>query len=286
MSITRAERETWLQFIERNIRVAPQDLDEGIGTVYERVVIDDYFRRLQRSRGIDTVLESPADGVTGVPGINSLEFVRNGGRVWLTNPSQMMLDSALDVWKGLGLVDQAQFSRCPVDDTPFEDGMFDLVWNYCVFERFHDPSPLVREMKRVSRKYVLIMTQNAHNFGTVFHRTYHRLADLEWDHGETRQMTFRAIRRAIREQDLVIEEEGAVDIPPWMDTWDMPLRGVLKEILAAVGRDWDWKIEDSDEVDEEEPSWLMDFLCSLEESLPEWFRRYQAHHLYVLARKA
>ena len=79
MGITSKERDTVLRFIERNVRVAPRDLDEGIGTVYERVVIDDYFRDLQKRCNLKNILENPADGVTGVPGMNSLEFARNGG---------------------------------------------------------------------------------------------------------------------------------------------------------------------------------------------------------------
>lgn len=285
MSIDVKERDTLVRFIECNVGVAPRDLDEGIGTVYERVVIDDYFRQLQAERGIRTVLESPADGVTGVAGINSLEFPRNGGTVWLANPSQQMLDNARRVWKQQGLIDRAHFTHCEVDDTPFDDDAFDLVWNYCMFERFRDPAPLVAEMKRISRRYVLIMTQNVYNLGTLFHKVYHAMCDLEWDHGYGRQMTLGAIRRAMLDQGLHIEEEGSIDIPPWMDTWDMPLRGVLKQLLAVVGKKWEWKIETQGASGNGATSWTVNFLRGLEANLPEWFRQFQAHHLYVLAQK-
>src|SRR3954468_5747717 len=74
-----SDRETLIRFVERNVTLAPRDMDEGIGTVYERVLIDEYLKRLQVTHSIQTVLESPADGVTGVPGVMSLEFARNGG---------------------------------------------------------------------------------------------------------------------------------------------------------------------------------------------------------------
>jgi len=285
MSIDMKERDALLRFIERNVSMSPQDLDEGIGTVYERVVIDDYFRRLQAERGIHTVLESPADGVTGVPGINSLEFARNGGEVWLTNPSQKMLDGARPVWEQHGLVDSVHFARCQVDSTPFDDGAFDLVWNYCMFERFRDATSLVSEMKRVSRRYVMIMTQNSRNFGTPIHKIYHAVCDLEWDHGYDCWMTLGAIREAVLDQGLHVEEEGAIDIPPWMDTWDMPLRGVLKRLLATFGQEWHWRTETGQTSRNSGNSRTVDFLRSVEMNLPEWFRRFQAHHLYVLARK-
>jgi hypothetical protein len=279
------ERDILLRFIERNVSVAPRNLDEGIGTVYERVVIDDYFREMQARLGIRTVLETPADGVTGVPGINSLEFARNGGQVYLANPSQKMLDGARPIWEQQRLIDRAHFTRCEVDDLPYEDNQFDLVWNYCMFERFADPSPVVAEMKRVSSRYVLLMTQNVYNFGTVFHTAYHKMCDLEWDHGYGRQMTFGAIRKALRDQGMELIEEGTVDVPPWLDTWDMPLRGVLKQLLGAVGKKWEWKIESQGMPQGGEPPRMVSFVREIEHNLPDWFRRSQAHHLYVLARK-
>ncbi len=285
MSISPRERDTLVRFIERNVSAAPRNLDEGIGTVYERVVIDDYFRRLQAERQILTVLENPADGVTGVPGINSMEFARNGGTVWLANPSRQMLDNAQRVWVEQGLVDRARFIRCEFDNSGLDSDAFDLVWNYCMFERFRDPSSLVAEMTRVSRRYVLIMTQNVSNFGTYFHRVYHSMSSLEWDHGYGGQMTFEAIRRALLAQGLRIEHEGTVDIPPWLDTWDMPLRGTLKQILGRVGKKWEWKVETQGKPGNGTLPWTVRFVRDIENDLPDWFRRFQAHHLYVLASK-
>jgi SAM-dependent methyltransferase len=285
------DREVMLQFIERNVSVAPRDLDEGIGTVYERVVIDDYLRQLQTTRDIHTVLENPADGVTGVPGLMSLEFARNGGEVWLANPSQNMLDGARSVWEREGLVNRGHFTKCEVDGTPFDNDSFDLVWNYCMFERFGDPAPLVAEMKRVSKRYVMLMTQNVFNLGTVFHKIYHAMEHQDWDHGHDGQMTMPAIRRALRQQGMHIELEGTVDVPPWLDTWDMPLRGELKQLLAHIGARWQWRMEPTS-VSESSSARTKNsvprtigFVREVENSLPTWFRLFQAHHLYILARK-
>lgn len=279
------EREALLQFIEHNLDKAPLDMDEGMGTVYERAVFACYFRRLQETCGLRTVLECPADGVTGVPGINSLEFARNGAEIWLANPSQRMLDAARAVWERQGLAEHVRFAQCEVDATPFEDDTFDLVWNYCMFERFREPAALVAEMKRVSRKYVFIMTQNVHGLGTPFHKFYHRACEREWDHGHESQMTFAAIRTALRQQALQIESEGALDIPPWLDTWDMPLGIALRQLAGLVGKKWEWKAGSWDTGRDEARSRSVTFVSRLEAGLPGWFRRSQAHHLYVLARK-
>jgi hypothetical protein len=105
--ISPVERTLLKNFIARNTAVAPLDLDEGIGTVYERRLIDALLLRLMRQYDLQTILETPADGVTGVPGINSLEFARHGARVTLANPVQAMLEKAAQVWVRQGLGDMA-----------------------------------------------------------------------------------------------------------------------------------------------------------------------------------
>ena len=280
--ITQKEKTTLFNFIERNLNMSSSDLDEGIGTVYERIVIDDYFREIQKKYNITSVLESPADGVTGVPGLNSLEFARNGAKVFLTNPSLKMLDNALLVWKKNNLESLVEFHKTPVDELPFEDDSFDLVWNYCMFERFEYPEVLIEELKRVSKKYVMIMTQNFWNLGTFVHWLFHKYHKLEWDHGHTKFMTFKGIKKIVRKTGLKIIEEGTIDTPPWMDTWDMPLRGEIKTILTPLGFKWEWKIDEQSEKKEKKGTSIISFFANIERYLPKWFNRSQTHHLYVL----
>jgi SAM-dependent methyltransferase len=196
-----------------------------------------------------------------------------------------MLDGAQAVWEREGLLERGHFMKCEVDATPFEDNSFDLVWNYCMFERFRDPAPLVAEMKRVSSRYVMLMTQNVYNFGTVFHKIYHAMEHQDWDHGHDRQMTMPAIRQALKQQGLHVEHEGTVDVPPWLDTWDMPLRGELKNLLARLGAKWEWRMEPRRTVGNGSVPRTIGLVREVETNLPTWFRLFQAHHLYILARK-
>lgn len=285
--ISTTEKKTLLNFIERNLDMSADDLDEGIGTVYERVVIDEYFRHIQKKYNINTVLETPADGVTGVPGLNSLEFARNGGHVFLTNPSEKMLINAKKVWVKNNLDHLVEFHQAEVDELPYEDNSFDLVWNYCMFERFDHPEVLLEEMKRVSKKYVMVMTQNFYNFGTFVHWLFHQYHDLNWDHGNTELMKFSGIEDKLEKVDLNIIEKGTIDTPPWMDTWDMPLRGEIKTFLNPVGIKWNWNInkETEKKKDDSDNGGLISFLAKVEEYLPYWFSVIQTHHLYALTEK-
>lgn len=287
--LTDQEKKTVLNFIERNVRNGPnpKSPDEGIGTVYERIVIDEYLTSLQKRFNINTVLESPADGVTGVPGINSLIFAANGADVTLSNPSNLMLDNAKIVWRMKNLMPRATFVKSEIDKLPFKDKTFDLVWNYCMFERFQEPEALVFEMKRVSNKYVMVMTQNTWNLGTFVHYVYHKLAKLEWDHGNVNQMKIKSIKKALDKCGLVQVEQGTIDTPPWLDTWDMPLRGELKSILGAFGKKWEWKTKSGEK---ESPAkkgngTLVNLCIWVEKNLPDWFSYSQTHHLYILAKR-
>lgn len=292
--ISPVERQLLRNFIARNTAVAPLDLDEGIGTVFERRMIDQYLRHLHFDRQVNSVLETPADGVTGVPGINSLEFARLGVPVTLANPVQAMLDKAEQVWVRQGLRPYASFRHAECDALPFGDNEFDLVWNFCMFERFDPPDTVVAEMARVSRGYVMIMNQNYRNWGTPVHKLYHNLANLEWDHGYLPLMSMEAIEACFGRLGLQVVEKGCIDSPPWMDTWDMPMRGALKGLLGRLGLRWEWRsrpkqVEAADAqsaaVNPSSNSKALDLFEWVEKNLPEWFARSQTHHYYVLGRK-
>ncbi len=292
--ISPVERQLLKSFVARNTALAPLDLDEGIGTVYERRLIDAYLRRLHQTYRLQSVLETPADGVTGVPGINSLEFARRGAHVTLANPVQAMLDKAAEVWVRQGLRECAEFRHAECDALPFADGEFDLVWNFCMFERFDPPDSVLGEMARVARGYVLVMNQNYHNWGTPVHKLYHNLANLEWDHGYLPLMSSGAVEAAMRRVGLKVIESGTIDTPPWMDTWDMPMRGFLKGWLNRLGLRWEWRSHPPAGVVAASPNGAraggarakaLDLFEWVEHNLPEWFARSQTHHYYVLGQK-
>jgi SAM-dependent methyltransferase len=287
--ISPVERQLLKSFIARNTALAPVDLDEGIGTVYERRLIDAYLLKLMRDYGVRNVLETPADGVTGVPGINSLEFARHGARVVLANPVPAMLEKAAMVWNKQGLRDQAEFHHAEADSLPFQDNEFDLVWNFCMFERFDPPDTVLAEMARVAKGYVMIMNQNYRNWGTPVHKLYHKWADLEWDHGYVPLMSQEAIVEAMGRTGLKVLEVGYIDTPPWMDTWDMPLRGALKGVLGKLGMTWEWKSNQKPLADNKATGTGQEQMLKLftwvEHNLPEWFAKSQTHHYYVLGKK-
>ncbi|MEW6684975.1 MAG: methyltransferase domain-containing protein [Candidatus Edwardsbacteria bacterium] len=272
--------EQLVRFIERSLSQVPLDLDEGLGTVYERRVMQNFLSRLQEEYGIRIVLESPADGISGMPGLNSLEFGKRKGEVILSSPSLKLLTKVRVIWEKEETMDKVQLIQSEVNLFPFSSNSFDLVWNFCILERFFRPEVFVSEMKRVSRQYILLVIQNRYNVGTILHRVYHRFMGQVWDHGYSQQMRLKTLRQIAQNCNLKILEIGAIDTPPSMDTWDMPLRGELKRVMSLLGKEWKWKA-----TSKKEKSRFLGFLMRLERDLPHWFNLFQTHHLYLLAQK-
>lgn len=71
--------------IIKNWRGYFTDENEGLGSSYERVIINSLLERFTEDYGIESVLEAPLFGFTGLSGINSMNLARAGKSVSLTD---------------------------------------------------------------------------------------------------------------------------------------------------------------------------------------------------------
>src|SRR5260370_8191134 len=102
------------------------DYNEGLGVVYERIVLNAYLLGLKQKYGVETVLEAPLYGMAGVSGINSVPLARAGCRVTLMDSIPARLAGGQRIWGELGLgaqatfVGAADFNRLPFEHRPFD----------------------------------------------------------------------------------------------------------------------------------------------------------------------
>jgi len=192
--------------------------DEGYGTAYERFAFDRFASALVERYEISEVLEMPADGIMGVPGLKSAVFAAKGCGVTVAHPSAEFLKTAGKIWAAFGFVQpKPEFVRSHWQDSAFRDDSFDLVWNFCVYEHFPRPEAVVKEMLRVTRRYIFLEIQNVFNLGLPFHRAYHYLRREPWDHGNLSQMKISGLKEIVEGLGAVVLETGATDLPPWPD---------------------------------------------------------------------
>lgn len=266
------------KFVENNLRYMEQrEGDEGLGTRYERMMVDRLLANLALRFGVRRALESPADGITGVPGANSLVLDGILERpMTLTSPSLALVREAVKTWEGRAVAALA----APVSALPFSDRCFGLAWSFCMVEKLSRPVEYLKELARVSPGLVLVVAINRANLGNALHRWYHRIARAEWDHGRDDLTTLPGLAEAFRRAGLEVLETGAVDVPPSIDTQDMPLKDDIQRVTALFGRRWEWRLEGASAG----RSRVLDCFSWLEGNLPGWFKMLTAHHIYVLGR--
>lgn len=280
-------------------------LNEGYGTEYERFALNKFITRIVSEYNISTVLEMPANGVMGIPGIKSLVFAKIGCEVTVSHPSQDFLNTAKKVWDAFGL--EANFIKSCWIGSKFKDDSFDLVWNFCVYEHFDNPGEVVEEMLRVTQKYIFLEIQNALNIGFPIHRFYHFLTRIPWDHGSLNQMKLSNIREILNKNNALIVETGATDMPPWPDI-NIRLKEMASKKSDHSGRGIDKKLGDNlrPAAKLKEVSEVINDIHSFEKSsakdkvvfhlfniwhllverrTPGPLKKFYAHHPYVIAEK-
>jgi ubiquinone/menaquinone biosynthesis C-methylase UbiE len=276
------------QFIEANLPDMPTDFDEGLGIASERFAVNKMLLKFldEHAQGArpSRVLEAPVDGLMGIPGMNSVVFARDvGANVVVASPSEALLDYSAAYWEQLGLRDRVEFCHLVDDRLPFEDHSFDWVWNYCTFEHFDDAPSLLNEMTRVSRRYVCVVTQNAFNYGFPIHLLYHRLRHQQWDHGSARWMRMSALEQLFEDSHLNVVQRGCVDVPPWLDTFDMHIRGKVKGVMSSDGaKAWFWSSLQAEDADRLAQDPIIRGLERFQSALFFPLNYVFAHHFYLI----
>jgi hypothetical protein len=228
------------------------DYNEGLGVVYERLVLNDFLRALRDEHRVESALEAPIFGMAGVSGINSVALAQAGTRVTLVDSHAGRLAAVERIWGELGL--PAVFVlHDRWEQLPFPDNAFDLAWSWAALWHLPDGSPqgaerpaaLLRELVRVSRRAVFVAMPNRVQVGYLL-RKY--VLEREFvHHVDERWADIGRVRRALAGAGLHIVRQGVLDVPPWPDTV-MPAAEVLRRLgiksrkLEAqfAGDEWQW----------------------------------------------
>ncbi len=267
--------------------------DTGLGTTYERWALNRALQRIQQTYHIQSVLEGPGDGMTGIAGINSIVLGRQGIHVtlYLINSSQAAY--AERVWKIHA--PQASFEIMTDPNARFPDQSYDLVWNFNILPRASDPSMLLAEMVRASRRYVFFCVPNAGNYSFWLHRLHHRVARQPWDHGDIRWMRPAPWLAMLPDKGLRLCEFLYLDCPWWPDIVNpaellMDFFPFLKQApqKAAPENRMKWEPEALPYYDPErypEIHHKMQRLAFFENSPFRLLKRLFGHHFGILAEK-
>lgn len=275
---------------EANWRKYLTDYNEGLGLVYERLVLNDYLRRLLKRYEVQTVLEAPLFGMAGVSGINSVHLAQQGCEVTVVDVNAERLQGIERIWGELELPCRFVLHE-DLTQLPFDDRSFDLVWEWAGLWYLRDPQGLLAELGRVSRNLVFVAMPNRLQIGYWMRKLW---VDREFFQSvDERWANMGLIKRTLRDAGLTIEEEGVLDVPPWPDTV-MPAAELLRRLGVRSqrlegrfsGDGWQWSTMDYYLGKRPELEQIIDGYSFLERlPLPWRLKVMWAHHRYVLARK-
>jgi hypothetical protein len=209
--------------------------DTGLGTTYERVALARLIEGMARELSVSTVLEGPADGITGIRGLNSIPFAQAGADVEVVLSDADEVALARRAWRTLRLSDRVTFRHSRDFRLERAGARFDLVWNFNALPQAPDPEALIGDMCESSKRYVLVFVSNTLNYGFPVHRLHHRAAREDWSHGNIDMMNVRAISGMLRNNGCRILRRLLVDVPWWPDI-DSPIEEVAATFLPFLKR--------------------------------------------------
>ena len=231
---------------------------EVFGVTYDRYVLLNLHRILVKEFNLKNIAEMPSHGAKAAGSLYSIGFGLAGCEVTLVNPEKEMMYG----WKELGIENNVRTVNYPdICNTSFKDSQFDLAWNFVTWTELSNPGLFLKEMKRISKKYVLLVTCNNFQPGYPWHRFLHMVFGFPWTHGQVKYNHITKVKSMFRKAGLTVAEYGAIDTPGWPDPSgprDVRLhRRYGARINETQKRKPDWKVPILDYVKTGKyPGWM------------------------------
>ena len=200
------------------------DPHEGLGSSYERVVINNLLKRTADRYGVKSVLESPSFGFTGISGINLLSLADLGIRVYLEDHDERRLDLIGKLWSELGRPLQTAYNR-DYRKLDYPDSSIDMYFSFSALWFAQDLPCFLREVSRITDKVIFISVPNITGLGykmQIKDYSPQKYPDLRLGNIDRKSMIF-----ILGKLGWKLREAGWFDCPPWPDI------GMAKEDLLA-----------------------------------------------------
>jgi hypothetical protein len=243
---------------------------EGLGSIYERVMLQDLLPAIFKKTKAKSVLEFPATITKG----------------W---DNHVLLDDYLVTVADYGfkLREIWPFKKKPRFVAVNKDtGKFDLVWNFALF---HQHKKMFPAIDLFSKRYILLFTPNIFNWGAPLHWAFHLVTGTGCKHpenGPVNLMTAGGLADFVEKKGYTVIETGYFDMPPWPDFafskvelgkhFPFSLLWSKEKLDAQEEAGFDY--ESMHETIQKSAHWER-------KGMPRWMQAIIAHHQYVLAEK-
>jgi len=256
--------------------------DEGLGSSYERIVLNKKLETICKHFSVSSVLEVPSFGFTGLSGINSMNLARASKSVTLVDEDKKRIELIKETWEKMSIPITIEHSES-FAKLPFADVSFDLSWNFSALWFVDDLSTFIKELTRITSQAILLCVPNRSGLGYISQRIlgYKELKK----HLKEENILPKNIKREMKKNNWLLMDSNYIDCPPWPDI------GMPKDkFLRIFGLNWLIKKK------EYKPITIMDYYGGKDPDFPEemmshyWFenkapkiiKAFWAHHRYFL----
>ena len=257
-------------------------IDEGLGSSYERIVLNNKLLELCQKYQVKNLLESPSFGFTGISGINSFAAAQNGIATYLTDHDQARIELIADFWSKYDNKCQINFVA-NYADLPFADQQFELSWNFSALWFTQDLSEALAQMSRCTSKAIFICVPNRSGLGYLSQKLLGR-KELAQQLNEANIIP-QNIVSCLQDLDWNLVEQDFIDCPWWPDI-GMP----KAKFFRIFGLGWLFPQKSQPAIS------IMDYYSGHDPNFPDkmlkhyWFekimpafiKKFWAHHRYFL----
>lgn len=256
------------------------DNNEGLGTTYERFVLHRYFELIKNTYAVDSVLEVPAFGMTGISGINSMWWAKKGVDVTIVDESEKRIGMTQAVWQRTGVNAEFVLQNKGYSPLPFQTDSFDMSWNFASLWFVRELEEFLTELTRVTKNIIFICIPNNCNMLSVV------ASDTRKHTNVFPQNTVPSTLKKIMEKTgWSCRNQGFLDVPPWPDIAmkkeDLLRKIGLKGLAKKLESNADSSICILDYYSGNKKEMEKNILkYAYLEGLPDIFKRFWAHHRY------
>ena len=255
--------------------------DEGLGSSYERVVLNNFLKKIIKHFRIDSILEAPSFGFTGLSGINTLEPAINGIEVSLLDHDNERIELIRKVWLEAGKICNIKYVE-NYSHLPFMSHVFDLSWNFSAIWFVKDLENFINELNRVTKKVIIFCIPNVSGIGYLSQEYFGRQEIADFLQVENLSPDY--FGDQLEKLGWQLLDSNYIDCPPWPDI-GMPKEKFLDKFGISIRKE-----------KESDPLTIMDMYTGVnpefdvemmkyywfEHYAPGFVKKFWAHHKYFI----
>lgn len=261
------------------------NIDEGLGSSYERIVINHKLAELCKKYEVTKLLESPSFGFTGISGINSFSAAKAGIELTITDHNRERLNLIEEFWLKYKMPISTKMVE-KYEELPFEKNQFEMSWNFSAMWFTDNLYKSLSELCRVTTKAIFISVPNRTGLGYLSQKILEKEELSKYLNEEN--IIPKNIISQMDKLGWKLIETDYIDCPWWPDI-GMPKAKFLK--IFGLG----WLLKNR----EHQPISIMDHYTEkdmeftkkmmkhywFEKNIPNFIKKIWSHHKYYLFEK-